>query len=246
MTAPSVASSIDAPAAEQVLPAGIALLVRAIAAGDTSAFAEFYETWFDRALDLARHLTRRDDHFCLDIVQDAMLRAARSLSPRLGITTRQDLDRWMTRVVHTTALDVLRKESRRRVREQRGPRRSPVRRDPIASEAASSDAREQVLLAERITWIRAELDTLDAAERDLLMARFAGGRTVAQAAMEAGTSAGSATGRLTRVLARLRQTGREWFRDDSGSSAAAIMPPSTHMQRHQTISPEADHQRDHP
>ena len=52
-------------------------LTALIARGDERAFATFYELWFDRALALARSISRRDESFCLDVVQDCMLRVVR-------------------------------------------------------------------------------------------------------------------------------------------------------------------------
>src|SRR5690606_3993650 len=46
----------------------------AIARGDTEAFAQFYEIWFDRLVHMTRSITGRDESFCLDVTQDAMLR----------------------------------------------------------------------------------------------------------------------------------------------------------------------------
>lgn len=216
---PAVARAIDAPSDEPASSEGVIRLIRAIAAGDTMAFAEFYEAWFDRALALACSLTRRDDHFCLDIVQDAMIRVSRSLSPRLGIATVADLDRWMVRVIHTTALDALRKESRRRVRESRsvkdraGPRAAASQTFP-ANAPGSPAAHHATFLAERIDWLRARLDELDAEERSLLAARFGSDATLDRIARAHGISPGAATGRLTRLLIRLRLLSPESLRDD--------------------------------
>src|SRR5262245_11860434 len=78
---PAAAAAAAAAAAERA-PSATARLTLAIRAGDAGAFATLYEAWFDRALALARSLTRRDESFCLDVVQDAMMRVVRAL-PRL-------------------------------------------------------------------------------------------------------------------------------------------------------------------
>ncbi|MGK0202373.1 MAG: DNA-directed RNA polymerase specialized sigma24 family protein, partial [Planctomycetota bacterium] len=57
------------------VPAGHSLTGR-IAAGDESAFAEFYEAWFVSTLALSRAISRRDEAWCLDVVQDVMLTVA--------------------------------------------------------------------------------------------------------------------------------------------------------------------------
>lgn len=137
-----------------------------------------------------------------------MLRISRSLSPRLNITTQDSLDRWIARVVHTTAIDALRRDLRRRARERRA----------VSSPAPSTPATRQesaAAVAERIDWIRAQMDSLDAVDRDLLTARYRSpGRPLTHAASDSGLTPGSATGRLSRLMARLRLAGRAWTRDD--------------------------------
>src|SRR5690606_20630028 len=105
-----------APTSEQVRAADTSLqTTSAIARGDAEAFAQFYEVWFDRMVLMARSVTGRDESFCLDVTQDAMLRIVRSMRP---MATEDDLRRWLLRIVHTAALDRLRSEDRRRRRER--------------------------------------------------------------------------------------------------------------------------------
>jgi len=172
-------------------------LTAAIAAGDTVAFAAFYEQWFDRCYNIAAALTRRDESFCLDVVQDAMLRAIRSMQPM----RKEGLERWMARVVHTTALDALRAERRRLSREQR----RAAREDADAEPADPPD------LADRIEWLAARLEELDAEDRALLHARFAREHTLEQTARAARLTGPAAHGRIRRILARLRDSAREMF-----------------------------------
>jgi len=187
--------------------ASVRELIKAIAEGNTSAFAVFYEEWFDRALGLATSLTKRDESFCLDIVQDSMLRAIKSLRPSLGISSRTDLDRWMSRVVHTAAIDCLRKESRRRAREAR--LRETRVRDGKDSYATGAETPSD--LEERIVWIREQLEQLAAADRELLMSRFAADRTIHAAATDAGLTPGAAAGRLARLMKRLQNAAKEFI-----------------------------------
>ena len=112
--------SIPVPARPLVEVAGRAdertrRVTSAIARGGMAAFDEFYAEWFDFAYETARHVTGRDEAMCLDIVQEAMLRVARTIRP---MRTEDDVRRWLVRVVHTTALDELRRERRRRGRER--------------------------------------------------------------------------------------------------------------------------------
>ena len=59
----------------------IKTLTGAIAAGDTDAFSRFYRARFDQMLAEAVRATGRDESFCLDVVQDAMMRVIRSMKP---------------------------------------------------------------------------------------------------------------------------------------------------------------------
>lgn len=183
---------------------GVVALVEGIAAGDTRALAAFYEEWFDRAFDLARVLTRRDEAFCLDVVQDAMMKVIRKLRPGLGITTRASLDAWFTRVVHTTALDQLRREARRRKREG-----AQVERDALGGAMPGAD--EIAHLNERINWLTREVRRLEGEEASLVAMRFGKERSLEAVGEEHGMTVGAAHGRIRRLLDRLRRSGKERF-----------------------------------
>jgi RNA polymerase sigma-70 factor (ECF subfamily) len=171
-------------------------LTAAIAAGDPVAFAAFYEAWFDRCYNVAAALTRRDESFCLDVVQDAMLRAVRSMRPM----ARDDLERWLVRVVHTTALDALRAERRR-------ARRSALRADKASPGARISDNPAHLAeLAEQIDWLTRAMADLDADDRALLEHRFTRDRTLEETGRAVGLTGGAAHGRIRRILARLRRS----------------------------------------
>ncbi len=87
-------------------------LTAAISRGDGSALACFYEAWFDRAFDAARSLTGRDESFCLDVVQDAFIKAHRHLDKFEG---QASFYTWLYRIVMNLAIDHLRKHRRQRV-----------------------------------------------------------------------------------------------------------------------------------
>lgn len=175
--------------------AAAARLSAAIARGDPTALDEFYRAWFDWSYAMARRLTRRDESFCLDVVQDSMLRVARSIR---RMPTHADLERWMTRVVHTAALDALRRESRRLARER-----------SRATTPATSDARSEFELKERTQWVRDQLQRLPPADRWLLWLRIARGRTLADAGAASDIGAHAAHGRIRRTIERLRDSAEE-------------------------------------
>ena len=85
----------------------IAKTTRTIASGDTEALARFYSQWFDPMYAMARRSTGRDESFCLDVVQECMMRVIRSIKP---MATESELRRWLHVVVRSCALDALRRE----------------------------------------------------------------------------------------------------------------------------------------
>jgi RNA polymerase sigma-70 factor, ECF subfamily len=175
-------------------------ITAAIGRGDPEAFAVFYEAWFDRAYSMARTFTRRDESFCLDVVQDAMVRAVRSLR---AMPDDASLGRWMARVVRTVSIDRLRREARRLRREaHRGP--------PMA---ASADVVTAAELEEQVAWLRVALAKLPETERVLLAERFDRGRTLEEAGASLGLTGNAAHGRIRRALERLRQAAKEVFGD---------------------------------
>jgi RNA polymerase sigma-70 factor, ECF subfamily len=180
--------------------AGAGDLARRIAGGDEAAFASFYEAWFAPTLALARAISRRDEAFALDVVQDVMLTVVRKLPP-LGddVAVRA----WMTRTIANMVTDHLRTESRRRRREQ----------DVVARRDGRTEQEPWLHLVahERQTWLLGVLDGLPALDRELLAARFGSPTSVAAAAAAHGLGEDAAHGRLRRALTRLRHAAGEWL-----------------------------------
>lgn len=188
----STASVPRALAITRPMPDETAILTTAAASGDDGAFAALYRAWFDHALHLAFRLTGRDESFCLDVVQDAMLKAARAVPPGLD---EDAFRRWLTRVVHTCALDRLRAERRRLKREN--SRHPPRDIYPSVERAIELD--------ERIAALKAALDRLTPDDRSLLLLRFVRGCTLDQAGRSNGMTGDAAHGRIRRLLKRLRE-----------------------------------------
>lgn len=174
-------------------------ITTAIAHGDSSAFGLFYDQWFSFAFEEAGRYTQRDEATCLDIVQNAMLKAARSMRP---LDSKADIECWLTRVVQTSALDTLRKEQRRRRREfasavQDGRGASPAQR-------ADQDRARREWLADQVEWLTREVATISTSDQVLLHLRYALGRSLEQTGRAVGISADAAHGRLRRIIKRLR------------------------------------------
>lgn len=173
----------------------------AIAAGDSAAFGAFYDAWFDAVYALARAVSRRDEAWCLDVVQDVMLKVSRALPV---LDTDAAVSAWLSRAVVRTVIDRRRSEQRRLRREQH-----------IAAARAAvdlpADLPVELAVGERAQWLRAQLAGLPAVERDLVEARFLDGGSVTTTAAALGMTADAAHGRLRRCLQRLQRAAAEWL-----------------------------------
>lgn len=175
-------------------------LTAAIAAGDDEAFGAFYDAWFDAAFALARTVCRRDESFCLDVVQDVMLKVVRRMP---ALSTEAAVSAWMTRTVWSSAVDRLRRE-----------RRALRRETQAAVDRGTVDERDPLRLAqgrEEIAWLHGRLAEMPAGDRQLVEARFLTGGSVTAAGRSLGLGADAAHGRLRRVVDRLRQAARDWI-----------------------------------
>ncbi len=162
-------------------------LTGAVARGDQDALADLYKRYFDRCYATARRISRRDESFCLDVVQDTMMKAARSIKP---LDTTDQLERWLTRVVYSVCVDRLRAERRRAERERH------------------LDARAQSDANDRIDWLEEQIATLPPDDRSLLSLRFGLGHTLRHTADAHGISEHAAHGRIRRLLEQLRRSAK--------------------------------------
>ncbi len=165
------------------------------ARGDPAAVADFFDSWFDWTLNAAARATARDESFCLDVVQEIMVRVAGKMPPLL---THADMERWMWRVVYNAAMDALRSERRR------------TRRERVSQSGARVDATDDA----QIEWITRELGRLSADDQLLVRARFGGAMTLREIGTSLGRSTGSIHGRLRRILASLRDRRGDIIRED--------------------------------
>jgi len=174
------------------LPSETRTRTTAVASGDTEAFAQFFNEWFDWMGREAARLSGRNDAFCADIVQDSMMRVIRSLKP---FDAADDLRRWLRVVVRSCVYDRLRADARRRAR------------DHAAGRAASRQPDAE--LQERIRWLEQELQSIGDVNADLLLMRYRFGWTLQQIGAAVGLKTGAVDGRLRRLLDTLRRRGRE-------------------------------------
>lgn len=172
-------------------------LTSAIASGDTEAFARFYRQWFDFVLAEAMRVMGADEQTCLDIVQETMLRVIRSIKP---LNAEADVQRWLRAVTRSACMDHLRREARRRKREQ-------------AQWAGRGDRDADQELAERLAWLHRQLAALDREQARMLSMRYRLGWTLRRIGEALGLTSGAVDGKLSRSIAALRLKAREEFNE---------------------------------
>jgi RNA polymerase sigma factor (sigma-70 family) len=170
-----------------------ATLTAGIAGGDGAAVECFYRRYFDLLYREARRATGRDEAFSLDVVQETVLRVLRSIRP---VASEAQLAAWLRLVVRTTAYDLLRSESRRRMREAAA---APLEADPMPDEET----------ANQLEWLRHQIESLDPQLIHIIELRFRDGWRLARIARTLGLSIGTIDGRLRRALKRLRDVAKE-------------------------------------
>jgi RNA polymerase sigma factor (sigma-70 family) len=170
-----------------------------MAAGDCDAIARFYGQHFEMMFLEARNASRRDEQFCLDVVQEAMLKVIRSIRP---MDAELQLTTWTRRLVRNATYDQLRTEIRRRKREAR----SAARPNELSK-------KELEALEAQATWLASELEEMAADKSYLLIARYGWGWSLRQIGADLGISAGTVDARIRRLLRRLRQRYRETVHD---------------------------------
>jgi len=178
-------------------PFDTAALTAGLAAGEPAAVEAFYRAWFARLYEWARRATGRDEAFCLDVVQEAVLRVVRTVR---SVDSPARFAAWLKLVVRTTAYDALKKERR--------GRGAAARWAPTAPPGDPADA---VADDERLAWLKRELDAADADLARLIELRYRDGWTLDRIARAAGLTTGGVDGRLRRALAVLRERAAEAF-----------------------------------
>lgn len=192
----------SAPDAQTSAPT--AHLTSRIAAGDPEAFGAFYEAWFERVFAMARGISRRDESFCLDVVQDCMMRVVKSMS---AMRDEPAIGAWLSRAVYSATVDRSRSDRRRKVRERVVAE--------VSHESEEPDPMASLQGEEERSWLAVQIADLPDVDRALLLARFQGGLTLAQMGDRFGISGNAVHGRIRRALARLKQAAKEWTHDES-------------------------------
>jgi RNA polymerase sigma-70 factor (ECF subfamily) len=167
-------------------------VVALVARSDQAALAELYDRFGRVSYGLARRVLR-DDKLAEDAVQEGFL-AAWQQADRYR-PERARASSWLLTLVHRRAVDLVRREHRRRAEPL--PESGP----PTATESAEDDA-----------WLRFERERVQAAlrqlpdqQREALELAYYGGFTQSELAERLGQPVGTIKSRMFTGLARLRE-----------------------------------------
>jgi RNA polymerase sigma-70 factor (ECF subfamily) len=165
-------------------------LLAAIARGDEQALASLYDRFGRVAYGVALRILR-DHALAQDAVQDAFLgvwRTAASFDARRG-----NAQTWLLTLVHRRAVDVVRREARRRT--------EPLDDPPIASRESTE---EVASVREQRRAVQSALVQLPADQREALELSYYGGLTQTELAERLGIPLGTVKSRVFAGLAKLR------------------------------------------
>ena len=167
-------------------------VVALLARSDESALAELYDRFGRVAYGLALRILR-DEKLAEDAVQEGFLAAWRNADR--FIPERGKASTWLMTLVHRRAVDLVRREDRRRAE----PLTGSV--DPSSSGSAEDDA-----------WLRFERERVQSAlkqlpdqQREALELAYYGGFTQSELAERLGEPVGTIKSRMFTGLARLRE-----------------------------------------
>ena len=168
-------------------------LVALVARGHESALAELYDRLGRVAYGLAYRILR-DEALAEDAVQEGFLglwRTAASFVPE-----RAKASTWVLTLVHRRAVDLVRREERRRT--------EPLEAAPVP-EALGGTAEDSALLRLERERVQAALRQLPDAQREAIELAYYGGYTQSELAERLGEPLGTIKSRMFSGLARLRE-----------------------------------------
>ena len=166
-------------------------LVALVARSDEVALAELYDRFGRVAFGLARRILR-DDTLAEDAVQEGFLAAWRS-APRF-VPERAKASTWILTLVHRRAVDLVRREERRR---------TDVLDERVEAAEGSSD--EAVWLRYERERVQGALARLPDQQREALELAYYGGFTQSELAERLGQPVGTIKSRMFTGLSRLRE-----------------------------------------
>ncbi|MEL7496184.1 MAG: RNA polymerase sigma factor [Planctomycetota bacterium] len=183
-------------------------MTRAMMQGDAEALTQFYKAQFEMMLREAKRCCGRDESTCLDLVQEAMLKAIKCIKP---LDSQAGVNAWSRAVVKSVTWDWLRKQQRRAnkttVISQEQLHDQPDRQ-PISIQSDPLDA------AARLVWLEHELATLPPQLQSMISLRFRLGWSLQKIGAKFGLKTGAVDGRIRRAVERLKQKASQEYHDD--------------------------------
>jgi RNA polymerase sigma factor (sigma-70 family) len=169
-------------------------LVALVARGDEAALGELYDRVGRIAYGLALRILR-DDRLAEDAVQEGFLAVWRSAAAFRA--ERAKASTWILTLVHRRAVDLVRREERRRA-------------EPLAEETAAAGGTTEA--TDEAAWLRFERERVQAAlgqlpdvQREALELAYYGGFSQSELAERLGVPLGTIKSRMFAGLARLRE-----------------------------------------
>jgi RNA polymerase sigma-70 factor (ECF subfamily) len=169
-------------------------LVALVARGDERALAELYDRIGNIAYGLALRVLR-DERHAEDAVQEAFLAVWRTAAAFRA--ERAKASTWILTLVHRRAVDLVRREERRRT-------------EPLADEQAALAG--ETTSTEEAAWLRFERERVQAAltqlpdgQREAIELAYYGGFSHSELAERLGVPIGTIKSRMFTGLARLRE-----------------------------------------
>jgi RNA polymerase sigma factor (sigma-70 family) len=170
-------------------------LVALVARGDEPALAELYDRVGKIAYGLAYRVLR-DERLAEDAVQEAFLAVWRTAGSFRA--ERAKASTWILTLVHRRAVDLVRREERRRT-------------EPLPDDIGPSPT-ESVEATEEAAWLRFERERVQAAlavlpdtQREAIELAYYGGYSQSELAERLGVPLGTIKSRMFAGLARLRE-----------------------------------------
>jgi RNA polymerase sigma-70 factor, ECF subfamily len=162
-----------------------------VARSDETALAELYDRFGRVAYGLALRILR-DPSLAEDAVQEAFLAVWRTADRFLA--ERAKASTWVLTIVHRRAVDVVRREERRRA--------EPIEDEPHPAGEATD---EEASLRERRRIVQEALAKLPPEQRQALELAYYGGLTQSELAERLGQPLGTIKSRMFAALGRLRE-----------------------------------------
>jgi RNA polymerase sigma factor (sigma-70 family) len=170
-------------------------LVALVARGDDGALGELYDRIGRIAYGLAMRVLR-DDRLAEDAVQEGFLAVWRSAAAFRA--ERAKASTWILTLVHRRAVDLVRREERRRA--------EPLTEETAVREGGAAEATDEA------AWLRFERERVQAAlrqlpdvQRETLELAYYGGYSQSELAERLGVPLGTIKSRMFAGLARLRE-----------------------------------------